>query len=156
MKFIDKLIEETRAGELDFVWQFYNNDRFKYKADKHPLSDLNFSINDIVTKEITKDNGKKRIVPDESKGIIVFPNGAGLEVDKSKLEFLNQECNKAIIRAVDVLAGDYASGTIQKEIEDMKKKKEAEKNKAKKSKEKPSDEEQGTQAEVSSDVPTNE
>jgi hypothetical protein len=156
MKFIDKLIEETRAGDLDFVWQFYNNDRFKYKADKHPLSDLNFSINDIVTKEITKDNGKKKVVTDESKGIIVFPNGAGLEVDKSKLEFLDQECNKAIIRAMSILAEDYASGTIQKEIELQKKKKEAEKNKAKKAKEKQSNEEQGNQVEVSSDVSTNE
>lgn len=156
MKFIDKLIEETRAGELDFVWQFYNNDRFKYKADKHPLSDLNFSINDIVTKEITKDSGKKKIVPDESLGIIVFPNGAGLNVDRASLQVLNQECTSAVLRAMNVLAQDYASGTIQKEIEDMKKKKEAEKNKAKKSKEKPADEEQGTQAEVSSDVPTNE
>ena len=44
MRFIDKLIEETKSGELDFIWQSYGDNRFKYKADQHPLSDLNFSL----------------------------------------------------------------------------------------------------------------
>jgi hypothetical protein len=136
MKFIDKLIEETRIGLLDYVWNFYGNDRFKYVEEKHPLKDLNFSLSDIVTKEITKDSGKKKIVPDETKGIIVFPNGAGLEVERSKLEILNLECTNAIFRAMESIANEYANGNIQAEIEaELKAKEDAENKKNESSKE---------------------
>jgi hypothetical protein len=117
MKFIDKLIEETQQGLLDFVWNFYGDDRFKYSADKHPLKDLNFSLSDIVTKEITKDSGKKKTVPDETKGIIVFPNGAGLKVEREKLEILYYECTNAIFRAMELIANEYANGNTQAELE---------------------------------------
>ncbi len=118
MKFIDKLIEETKTGELDFIWQYSTQgNKFRYKADKHPLTDLSFSLDEVVTKEITKDSGKKEIIPDETRGMIVFPNGAGMVVDKNKLELLNQECVNAIFRAMDILANDYANGTMQKELE---------------------------------------
>ena len=123
MKFIDKLIEETKSGQLDFIWQFYNNDRFKYRADKHPLTDLNFSLSDIVNKEITTDSGKKKSVPDNTKGEIIFPNGAGLIVDRKSLETLYQECVNAIFRAMTELATSYATGNIQKELEEAEKEK---------------------------------
>jgi len=149
IKFIDKLIEETQQGILDYVWEFYGNDRFKYVDDKHPLKDLNFSLSDIVTKEEVKDSGKVKIVPDKTKGMIVFPNGAELDVDKQSLELLNQECHNAILRAMSNIANRYANGDIQAEIEAAKKKAEADKkNKDKKSKEIPTDEKQENKPEV--------
>ena len=129
MSFIDKLIEETQQGLLDYVWEFYSNSRFKYNEEKHPLKDLNFSLSDIVTKEKIKDSGKVEIVPDETKAEIVFPNGAGMIVDRPKLEILNDECTKAIFRAMDDIASRYANGTIQKEIAQAKAKAEADKKK---------------------------
>lgn len=120
IKFIDKLIEETQQGILDYVWEYYGDDRFKYNADKHPLKDLNFSLKDVVFKEEIKDNGKKKIVPDETKASIVFPNGAGLDVERSRLEVLNAECHNAILRAMENISFKYANGTIQKEIETAK------------------------------------
>ena len=149
IKFIDKLIEETQQGILDYVWEYYGNDRFKYVADKHPLKDLNFSLSDIVTKEKVKDSGKVEIVLDKTKGMIVFPNGAELDVDKQSLELLSQECHNAILRAMESTAYRYANGIIQSEIEATKKKAEADKkNKDKKNKEKPTDEKQENQLKV--------
>ena len=142
MKYIDKLIEETKQGILDYIWEFYGDDRFKYVAEKHPLKDLNFSLSDIVTKEETKPSGKIKIVPDNTKGIIVFPNGTGMEVDRSKLEILNTECTLAIIRAMEDTADRYANGTIQKEIAQAKVKAEADKKNKEKSKENPVNEKQ--------------
>ena len=53
MKFIDKLIEETQQGLLDYIWQYSESgDKFKYSAEKHPLKDLTFSLNDIVTNRL--------------------------------------------------------------------------------------------------------
>jgi hypothetical protein len=141
MKFIDKLIEETQNKELDFVWQFTQGNKFKYKADKHPLTDLTFSLDEIVLKEITKDSGKVKVVPDNTKGLIVFPNGAGMEVDRSKLELLNKECINAIFRAMDVLANDYSNGTMQAEMKAQAEKEEKDKLNKEKEKEveKPTD-----------------
>jgi len=148
MSFIDKLIQETKDGILDYIWEFYNNDRFKYKAEKHPLTDLNFSLSDIVTKEETKPSGKIKIVPDDTKAIIIFPNGAGLEVDRPKLEILNAECISAIIRAMEKIAGNYANGTIQAEIEKEKQEEEKKKQAAKSKKEQPIDAKQADKPKV--------
>jgi hypothetical protein len=142
MKFIDKLIEETKQGILDYIWEFYGDDRFKYVAEKHPLKDLNFSLSDIVTKEEIKPSGKAKIVPDPTLGRIIFPNGAGLDVDRPKLEILNAECTLAIVRAMEDTADRYANGTIQKEIAQAKAKAEADKKNKEKSKEKPVNEKQ--------------
>jgi hypothetical protein len=155
IKFIDKLVQETKDGLLDYVWEFYGNDRFKYNADKHPLKDLNFSLSDVVTKEEEKPSGKTKIVPDNTKGLIVFPNGAGMEVDRQKLEILNSECTNAIIRAMESTASRYANGTIQAEIEATKAKAEADAQKKKqdaklnqKSKETPTNEKQENKPKV--------
>ena len=131
MKFIDKLIEETQQGTLDYVWDFYGNDRFKYSAEKHPLKDLNFSLSDIVTKEKTTDSGKKKMVTDKDKAVIIFPNGAGMEVDRSQLETLNYECTEAILRAMESISNRYANGTIQAELAAEKAKAEADAQKKK-------------------------
>lgn len=154
IKFIDKLIEETQQGILDYVWEFYGNDRFKYVEDKHPLKDLNFSLSDTVEKEETKDSGKKKMVIDKTKAVIIFPNGAGMEVDRSSLETLNYECTEAILRAMESTASRYANGTIQSEIAAAKAKAEADKKKKEqeskttKSEEKPINEKQANKAKV--------
>lgn len=77
MKFIDKLIEETKQGLLDYVWEFYGNSRFKYNEEKHPLKDLNFSLGDIVTKEKIKDSGKPRLFPMRLKPKLFFQMAQG-------------------------------------------------------------------------------
>jgi hypothetical protein len=149
IKFIDKLIEETQQGILDYVWEYYGDDRFKYVDDKHPLKDLNFSLKDKVIKPHKKDSGKIEDKEDANHAQIIFPNGASLEVDRNSLETLNAECNAAIIRAMEFTASRYANGSIQAEIEVAKKKAEADKkNKDKKNKEKPTDEKQENQPEV--------
>jgi ribosomal protein L12E/L44/L45/RPP1/RPP2 len=148
IKFIDKLIEETQQGILDYVWEFTQGNKFKYNEEKHPLKDLTFSLDDVVMKEITKESGKTKIVLDETKGQIVFPNGAGMIVDKSKLEILNSLCHDAILRAMGNTASRYANGTIQAEIAAAKAKAEADKKKKEqeskttKSEEKPTNEKQ--------------
>lgn len=139
MNFIDKLIEETIAGDLDFVWEYYGNERFKYSAKEHPLRDLNFSLLDIIMKEEVKPSGKTKVVPDNTKAQIIFPNGAAMEVSREKLEVLYRECANAIFRAVNQISNDYANGITQEEIE---------KQKQLKSKEKPADEEQTNKPEV--------
>ena len=155
IKFIDKLIEETQQGILDYVWEFYGNDRFKYVAEKHPLKDLNFSLSDTVQKEETKDSEKKKMVVDKTKAVIIFPNGAGMEVDRSSLETLNFECTEAILRAMESTASRYANGTIQSEIAAAKAKAEADAQKKKqdsklnkKSKEMPINEKQENQSKI--------
>ena len=56
MKFIDKLIEETQQGLLDYTWEYSEGgNKFKYSAEKHPLKDLTFSLDDIVKKEMVPD-----------------------------------------------------------------------------------------------------
>jgi hypothetical protein len=155
IKFIDKLIDETQQGVLDYVWEYYGDDRFKYVADKHPLKDLNFSLKDKVIKPHKKDNGKIEDKEDVDHAQIIFPNGASLEVDRSSLETLNTECKSAIIRAMENTACRYADGTIQAEIEAARVKAEADAQKKKqelklnqKSKEIPANEQQENKPKV--------
>lgn len=155
IKFIDKLIEETQQKILDYVWEYYGDERFKYNADKHPLKDLNFSLKDVVMKPHKKESGKIIDKVDETKAQIIFPNGASLEVDRFSLETLNQECHDAILRAMESTASRYANGTIQAEIELAKAKAEADTQKKKqdsklnqKSEEKPINEKQTNKTKV--------
>ena len=115
MKFINKLIEDTRLGKLDFVWNFNEPDKYIYKQQFDPLTNLNFSLSMPVMINYNE-NGKSKSKIDATKGLIIFPDGASLEVDKFLLEELNTECGNAILRAMDSLISSFTSGEIEADV----------------------------------------
>lgn len=94
MKFIQKLIQNTKDGNLDFIWNYTDGSKkYTYKLMKDPLNGLNFSS-------------------DASDNLLIFPNGFGLECQRSDLDILINEINLAMERAVDSISNDYQVGEI--------------------------------------------
>ena len=62
------------------------------------------------------ENVKSKSKIDATKGLIIFPDGASLEVDKFLLEELNTECGNAILRAMDSLISSFTSGEIEADV----------------------------------------
>lgn len=126
MKFIEKLIEDTASGKLDFAWNFNEPDKYTYKQQFDPLTNMHFSLSDVVMKSYSE-NGKNKSKEDSTKGIIVFPNGASLEVDRLLLEKLSAECEKAVLRGMESLISSYLGGEIEANIYQKKSSKQEEK-----------------------------
>ena len=122
MKFVQKLIQDTKDGKFDFSWYFSNPDKYTFKQTKHPLSDMNFNLSD-------------------SKDSIIFPNGLSLQSTKEEMSILREEVVRAMNRAVDALIKDFVSGTIETDLEEAKKKKEQEKSNLKEDKDESADSE---------------
>jgi len=116
MKFIDKLLESTRHGKIDDAWNFFPPDRYKYRRMFDPLTNLNFSLSDKVI-EFFEENNKIKNREKKDKGLIIFPNGASLEVDREKLLELSAECKRAIIRFMEHLSSDYVSGKMEADLQ---------------------------------------
>jgi hypothetical protein len=109
MNFIEKLIEETINGNLDFVWKYNDGTQmYTFKIPKHPLNETSFSL--------AKD-----------PGLIVLPNGCGVDYSKELLKQLRDAVDQSIIRTADTIMRDYVSGEIKKQLEEDKKKEEASK-----------------------------
>jgi len=108
MKFIEKLIQETKNGQLDFVWK-YSGSNYVFSFPKHPMNGMNFVL--IYDKKSNIE-------------LMIFPNGGGIGFDKSSMHLLADEIDQAILRANDVIVNDYISGTIEKEMTEVAKKEE--------------------------------
>ena len=106
MNFIEKLIQETKSGKFDFIWQYVGSS-YKFDFPKHPMSRMNFVLV----------NNKKSNVE-----LMVFPNGGGINFDKSSMQLLASEIDRAILRANDVIVSDYISGAIEKQVAEVDKK----------------------------------
>jgi hypothetical protein len=92
MKFLEKLIEDTKDGDLDFIWKFNEPDKYTFFAPKDPMNGLNF--------DLSKDN------------VIIFPNGFGLLCDKERLNVLKDEIRKAIQRGAISIMDQYVKYPI--------------------------------------------
>lgn len=117
MKFIDKLIEDTKTGKLDSAWNFSAPDRYKYRRMFDPLTNLNLSLSDPVM-ESFEENGKTKTKENKDRGLIIFPNGASMNVDRIRLEQLYFECELAVIRFMERLSSDYTSGKIETDLQE--------------------------------------
>jgi hypothetical protein len=104
MNFVEKLIEETKNGNLDFVWK-YSNANYKFSYPKHPMNDMFFTY--------IEDEKRFAKLTDIT---MVFPNGAGIRFDKNQIKALALEVDMALLRANDVIVNDYLSGAIDKEV----------------------------------------
>jgi len=98
MNFVSKLLENTRNKNLDFTWKFSEPDNYTFAQTLHPLNTLHI--------DFAKDNA-----------MVIFPNGFGLKSDKAVLKQLKDEIRKAIERGALAIAGDYASGDIDADME---------------------------------------
>jgi hypothetical protein len=106
MNFIEKLIEETTNGNLDFSWKYNDGSKmYTFKIPKHPLNETSFSL-----------------VKDPE--LIVLPNGCGIDYSKDLLRKLRDAVDQSIIRTADTIMADYVSGEIDKQLEEDKKKEE--------------------------------
>jgi len=87
MNFLNKLIEDTKKGDLDFIWKFNEPDKYTFFAPKDPMNGMNFDL----SKEL----------------IIIFPNGFGLLCNKDQLNVLKNEIRLAIERAAIKIMNQY-------------------------------------------------
>ncbi len=127
MTFIEKLIEDTRSGKLDFVWFFSDPDKFRYQRMFDRLNGLSFQLSNTVM-ENYEENGKTKYRENNDKAFIVFPNGARVKTDRVQLEILYKECVDAIFRAAALLVSKYISGEIDKEVANKEEKSQKNKN----------------------------
>lgn len=97
MKFLEKLIEDTKKGDLDFIWKFNEPDKYTFFAPKNPMNGLNF--------DLSKDT------------LIIFPNGFGLLCDKERLNVLKDEVRLAIQRGAISIMDQYIKYPIS-DVED--------------------------------------
>lgn len=97
MKFLDRLIDDTKKGDLDFIWKFNEPDKYTFFAPKDPMNGLNF--------DLSKDN------------VIIFPNGFGLLCDKNQLNILKAEIRQAIQRGAISIMDQYVKYSIS-DVED--------------------------------------
>lgn len=97
MKFLEKLIEDTKKGDLDFIWKFNEPDKYTFFAPKDPMNGLNF--------DLSKDT------------LIIFPNGFGLLCDKERLNVLKDEIRLAIQRGAISIMDQYIKYPIS-DVED--------------------------------------
>ena len=88
MNFTSKLIEDTKSGNLDFVWKYSEPGKYTFFWPKHPMNGMSF------------DSTSKR-------SEIIFPNGVSLKVEKESLTLLETEITSALLRAVDEITKNY-------------------------------------------------
>jgi hypothetical protein len=87
MNFLNKLIEDTKKGDLDFIWKFNEPDKYTFFAPKDPMNGMNFDLS--------------------KEPIIIFPNGFGLLCNKDQLNVLKNEIRLAIERAAIKIMNQY-------------------------------------------------
>jgi hypothetical protein len=97
MKFLEKLIEDTKKGDLDFIWKFSEPDKYTFFMPKDPMNGLNF--------DLSKDT------------VIIFPNGFGLLCDKKQLNVLKDEIRQAIQRGAISIMDQYVKYSVS-DVED--------------------------------------
>lgn len=87
--FIQKLIDNTNSGDLDYVWKYTDaSDTYTFVIPKHYLSGMKFSLQDE---------------PD----LMIFPNGLGVNFGKSDLNILRDVIDVSLERTVDTSMSLY-------------------------------------------------
>ncbi len=107
MKFIEKLTQDTRNGKFDFAWRFSSPDKYTFKQEKHPLSEMNFNLSD-------------------SSDTIIFPNGMSLRSSKEAMSTLKDEVIKAMNRSIDSIISAFVNSTINENSDKQEKNKKEE------------------------------
>ena len=92
MNFLNSLIEDTKKGDLDFIWKFTEPDKYIFSLIKDPMNGLNFDLS--------------------KESMIIFPNGFGLLCDKDQLSVLKNEIRLAIERAAIAIMNQYVKYSI--------------------------------------------
>ena len=118
MNFIQKLTEETKNGNLDFIWKYNDGAKsYTFVYPKHPMNGLNFSLLNV-----------------KGTGEIVFPNGGATNFSKESLKELERVVIESIIRTMDSIKKDYTSGVIDKDLQAQEKEVEDKKEEVKENK----------------------
>lgn len=92
-KFLQKLIENTNSGDLDFVWKYNDGSKsYTFIIPKHYLSGMNFSL-------------------EKDFGLLIFPNGFAIEYSKENINQLKDSINISLERTVETSIKMYVGET---------------------------------------------
>jgi hypothetical protein len=81
--FLDKLIEDTNNGDLDFVWKYNDGSKsYTFVLAKHYLSGMTFSL-------------------EKDSELLVFPDGFAVQYSKEDIIRLRDSINLSLERTVE-------------------------------------------------------
>lgn len=89
MRFIEKLIQDTKNGDLNFVWKYNEGSKtYTYSLPKDPMNGMSLDA--------------KRV-----SNTIIFPNGFGVNFNRKDLDVLLDEIDISLQRTVTTIIHDY-------------------------------------------------
>jgi hypothetical protein len=93
MRFIEKLIQDTKNGNLDFAWKYSDGSKtYTYSIPKDPMNGMSLDA--------------KR-----ASNTIIFSNGFGVNFNRKDLNILLDEIDISLERTVATIIHDYTNET---------------------------------------------
>ena len=88
MDFLEKLINDTKEGKLDYVWHYNSSKTYTYKKAKDPLTGLSIDAT-------------------QQSNTIIFPNGFAVAFNQNDLNILLEEIGKSLERTAKDMMNGY-------------------------------------------------
>ena len=107
--FVQKLIEDTKSGELDSIWKCNSSEDYVWSLPKHPFNGMKLTIVGY-----TSPSNKVK-----TEAFIIMPNGSEIfDIPIDSAFLLKDEIMKACLRWNEQIISDYLqSGLAQPEEE---------------------------------------